>query len=262
MRNVNREGAAGIPWAELHSFRDRVAIVTGGGSGIGRAAVARLGEAGAKVVVVDIDAEAAELVAKTLPEGSAVSVGADVATESGTRAYADAALSAFGRIDLFFSNAGILGEAGPLLDMSVESWERTMRVNLLGTFLGLQEVARRMVAQGEGGAIVATASIAALRSSPGASVYAASKAGVVNLVRGAAKEWGPHGIRVNAICPAPTLTNFARPSPEQEEVMRSRIPLGRFAEADDMARVALWLLSDGACYVNGAVLPVDGGHEA
>ncbi|MGV0044942.1 SDR family NAD(P)-dependent oxidoreductase [Mycobacterium colombiense] len=251
-----------IPWSTLHSLRDRVAIVTGGGSGIGRAAAERLGEAGARVVVADIDAGAAEAAAKALPAGAAVAVGADVATEAGTAAYVDAAIESFGRIDVFFSNAGILGPPGLLLEAPIEAYQQIMNVNALGTFLGIQAVGRRMVEQEKGGSIVVTASIAGLRSSPGVGLYAASKAAVISMVRTAAKELGPQDIRVNAVCPAPTFTNFAQMTPELVKQMSSRIPLNRIATADDIARAALWLSSDAASFVNGAVLPVDGGHEA
>lgn len=245
-----------------HSLRDRVVIVTGGGSGIGKAAVERLSEIGAKIVVADIDGNAAEAVVKALPTGSAVAVEADVASKSGTASYVDAAIQSFGRIDMFFSNAGILGAPGQLLDASIDSYRQTMGVNTLGTFLGIQAVGRRMIEQGGGGSIVVTASIAGLRASPGVGLYAASKAAVISITRTAAKELGPHNIRVNAVCPAPTATNFAQMPDELVEQMRTRIPLGRIGEADDIARVALWLLSDAASFVSGAIVPVDGGHEA
>jgi 3-oxoacyl-[acyl-carrier protein] reductase len=201
-------------------------------------------------------------VAKSLPQGKAVAVAADVSTTDGTAGYVEAAVESFGRIDMFFSNAGILGTPGALLDSTVDAFHRTMNVNLLSTFLGIQAVGRRMVKQDGGGSIVATASIAGLRASPGVGLYAASKAAVVSLVRTAAKELGPQGIRVNAICPAATLTNFTQMTPELAAQMRTRIPVGRLAESDDMARAALWLMSDAAAYVNGVVLPVDGGQEA
>jgi 3-oxoacyl-[acyl-carrier protein] reductase len=254
--------SAEISWPQLHSLGDRVAIVTGGGSGIGKAAVERLGEAGAMVVVADIDGNAAEAVAKSLPQGTAVAVAADVSTTDGTAAYVDAAVESFGHIDMFFSNAGILGTPGELLDATIDAYHQTMNVNLLSTFLGVQAVGRRMVEQGRGGSIVATASIAGLRASPGVGLYAASKAAVVSIVRTAAKELGPQGIRVNAICPAATLTNFTQMTPELADQMRTRIPVGRLAQPDDMARAALWLLSDAAAYVNGVAMPVDGGQEA
>jgi NAD(P)-dependent dehydrogenase (short-subunit alcohol dehydrogenase family) len=121
------------------------------------------------------------------------------------------------------------------------------------------------VSQG-GGAIVVTASNVALRSSPASPIYAAAKAGAISLVRSTAKDLGPQGVRTNAICPGATKTNFSAAvrgnDPERLAQMKARVPLGRVAEADDMARVAVWLLGDGAAYVNGVVIPVDGGQEA
>jgi NAD(P)-dependent dehydrogenase (short-subunit alcohol dehydrogenase family) len=202
-------------------------------------------------------------VTKALPGGTAIAVQADVSNEASTRAYARAAVDAFGHVDCFFSNAGILGPGGPLLEATLEGWHQTMGVNLLGTFLGIREIGRLMVTRGQG-SVVVTASIAGLRSSPGVPLYSVSKAGVISLVRNAARELGPRGVRINAICPAATETNFGNGamSAEVKAQMASRVPLGRVAEADDMARVALWLFSDSASYVNGAVIPVDGGQEA
>jgi len=265
MSKANRVGSAALSLDDLYSLRDRVAIVTGGGSGMGLAAVQRLDQAGAHVVVVDIDGSAAQAAAKVVTEGRAIAVQADVSSEDDTIGYVRDAISAFGKIDCFFSNAGILGPSGKLLDSTLDGWNTIMSVNLVGTYLGLREVGRQMSGQDDGGSIVVTASVAGLRSSPGVPIYAASKAAVLSLVRTAAKELGPVGIRVNAICPAPTVTNFSPgmgENPQILEQMRSRIPLGRVAEADDMARVALWLLSDSAAYVNGAFFPVDGGQEA
>ena len=253
-----------VPTSALLDLTGRSVIVTGGGSGMGRASAHRLTEAGARVLVVDIDGAAAKAVCDELPVGSAVAHAADAGTEAGAASYVAAALDAFGAIDAFHSNAGILGRPSPLLDATIDDWQRIMAVNLLGTFLGVRAVGRVMRDAGHG-AIVVTASIAGLRSSPGVGIYAASKAGVVSLVRTAAKELGPAGVRVNAICPGPTVTNFSPGLAEnvgQVEVMSERVPLGRLAQPDDMARTVLWLLSDGAAYLNGAVLPVDGGHEA
>lgn len=250
-------------WSGLTELDGRVAIVTGGASGMGLAAVKRLVEAKAKVVVVDIDGAAASRVAESFVPGTAIGLAADVASESDTDAYVDATVETFGRVDAFFSNAGILGQQSPLLSSTSVAWRTIMDVNLVGTYLGVRSVGRRMVEQGKGGSIVVTASVAGMRSSPGSGIYGASKAGVLSLVRTASRELGPHGVRVNAICPGVTVTNFADVSdPTLRASMTSLIPLGRLAEPDDMARVAVWLLGDGAAYVNGVVLPVDGGREA
>jgi NAD(P)-dependent dehydrogenase (short-subunit alcohol dehydrogenase family) len=258
---VNKFGAAHIPVERLYDMSGRVAVVTGAGSGMGRAAVERLGQCGAKVVGVDIDLAAVEAVVKALPDGTGIAVRADVSDEADTRAYVARAVEAFGQIDCFFSNAGVIGPSGSILATTVEQWHTTMGINLLGTFLGLREVGRLMVERGEG-SIAVTASIAGLRSSPGVPIYSASKAGVISLVRNAAKEFGPRGVRVNAICPAAATTNFSQMTEQNKELMAARVPLGRVGEADDMARAALWLFTDSAAYVNGAIIPVDGGQEA
>lgn len=181
----------------------------------------------------------------------------------------DRAVEEFGKIDLFFNNAGLLGRPGPLIDSATEDFQLVFGVNTFGVYLGLREVGRQMVSQGIGGAIVCTASIAGLRSSPGVGLYSASKWAVLGLTRTAAKELAPVGIRVNAICPGVSSTNFgalggppAVADPTRAQTMIARIPLGRLAEADDQARAAIWLLSDAAAFVSGVMLPVDGGQEA
>ena len=243
-------------------FAGKCAVVTGGGSGMGAAIATLLAMSGAKVAVVDVNPKAAEAVVAKLPSGSAIAIGADVSSEAGTASYVQAAVKAFGRIDLFANNAGILGKTGPLADAAVADYEQTFGVNVRGAFLGMRDVIRQMVAQGTGGSIVATASIAGLRASPTCSLYAASKFALIGLVRTAAKEYGGKGIRINAICPAATETNFSVMTDQTKNFMTSLVPMGRIANADDMARAVAWLLSDGAGFVNGASLPVDGGQTA
>jgi len=262
---VKRVSYDGMNSTDLYDLSGRVAIVTGGGSGMGLAAVRRLADAGARIAVVDLDLGAAEAAAATVPEGRAIAVRADVGSEADTQAYVAACLEGFGRIDCFFSNAGSLGRPARLLDSTLDDWGKIMGVNLLGAYLGVREVGRQMVDQG-GGSIVVTTSTVGLRSSPGSPIYGAAKAGAISLVRSAAKDFGPSGVRVNAICPAATATNFSPAlrgeDPKRLEQMRARVPLGRVAEADDMARVALWLFTDSAAYVSGVIMPVDGAQEA
>jgi 3alpha(or 20beta)-hydroxysteroid dehydrogenase len=244
----------------LLRFDRRVAVVTGGASGMGKEICRRLGEGGAQVVVVDINESAANQVARELP--NAIAVRADVTNEADTRAYAQAAVNKFGRIDLFSNNAGILGKPGPLVEASAADFDSVFGVNVRGAFFGLREVLRHMLAQGHGGAIVTTASIAGLRGVAGCSLYSASKFAVLGLTRSVAKEYGARGIRANAICPAATETAFSVMTEATRASQAANIPLGRVATADDMARAVAWLLSDAAAFVNGAVLPVDGGQTA
>ncbi|MGE0388013.1 MAG: SDR family NAD(P)-dependent oxidoreductase [Gammaproteobacteria bacterium] len=244
-------------------FEGKVAIVTGAASGMGRSTAERLGALGARVVLVDIQREAVENVARTLPEGHAVAVAADVSSEAGVQSYVDAAVSAFGRIDLFHNNAGLLGRAAPMAEATNADFDHIFGVNVRGCFLGLRAVIGRMLAQGGGGAIVNTASIAGLRSSPGVGLYSASKFAVIGLTRTAARECGPRGIRVNCICPGPTETAFSAMSDAyRTQLATQAVPLGRIAQAEDMTRAVLWLMSEDAGFINGVVLPVDGGQTA
>jgi NAD(P)-dependent dehydrogenase (short-subunit alcohol dehydrogenase family) len=243
-----------------YDFNGKVAVVTGGGSGMGAASARLLAAAGASVVVVDINLAAAEAVAGELKQ--AVAVRADVTSESDVVAYVRAAVDAFGGIDLFHNNAGVLGRPSRLSDATLADYQTIFGINFLGCFLGIREVSKQMTAQGRGGAIVNTASIAGLRAVPNAGLYSASKFALIGLTRTAAKELGAAGIRVNAICPGATPTGFSAMSAETISNYSTMVPLGRLAIAADMADAAAWLLSDGAAFINGQVMAVDGGQTA
>jgi NAD(P)-dependent dehydrogenase (short-subunit alcohol dehydrogenase family) len=240
------------------------AIVTGGGSGIGRATARRLRDAGADVVLVDRD-EAA--VAAAAEELDAHAVVCDVADETAVIAAAAAARERLGRpADALVNAAGIYRFA-PLLEIGADAWDELQAINLRGTFLMAREVARQLIGAGAGGAIVNLSSIAALggsRDEPDGH-YGASKAAIVQLTRQMAVEWGPHGIRANAICPGMIRTPMLRITDDPEVAARflaESVPLGRFGEADDVAALACFLLSDDASYVTGAAVPIDGGVTA
>jgi NAD(P)-dependent dehydrogenase (short-subunit alcohol dehydrogenase family) len=250
----------------LRGIEGKVAIVTGGGSGMGAATARRLAAEGAKVAVVDLREDAAKEVAAAL-DADAISVGADVSTEDGTQRYVQATLDAFGRIDLFHNNAGYGGHLVPLWEMSVEEFDKTMAVNTRGVFLGLRAVLRQMAAQGDGGAIVNTASMSGLRGVPGQGGYVPSKHGCVGLTKVAALDAAPLRVRVNAVCPGLVDTPMLRGlvdeiGPELVDMMLAQVPAGRKAEAEEVACLVAWLLSEDASYVNGAALPVDGGIGA
>lgn len=250
----------------LRGLDGKVAIVTGGASGMGAATSRRLSDEGVSVVVVDINEEGAGKVSASLT-GPTIAVGADVATEDGVEGYVAAAVKEFGRVDLFHNNAGYGGDLVPTWQMSTEQYDHTMAVNARGVFLGLRAVLGQMVEQGTGGSIVNTASMSGRRGIPGQAAYAASKHAVIGLTKVAAGEAGPLGIRVNAVCPGLVQTPMLQglideAGPEIVDMMVSRVPLGRMAQADEVASLVAWLLSDEASYLNGEDISVDGGIGA
>ncbi|MBR0670066.1 SDR family NAD(P)-dependent oxidoreductase [Neoroseomonas soli] len=251
-------------------FKGKVAVVTGGGNGIGRAACLGFARHGAKVVVVDRDAEGAEAVAAEIGKKDAVACVADVARAADVRAYVQAALDAFGSIDCFHNNAGIEGRILPTAEYDEAVFDEVMDVNAKGVFLGLRHVLPVMIRQGRG-AIVNTASIAGLVGTPAMPAYVASKHAVIGLTKVAAGEVGPLGIRVNAVCPGPIETRMIRGierqvSPNNPESVQERysagIPLRRYGTAEEVANVVLFLCSDLAANVTGAQYAVDGGRTA
>jgi NAD(P)-dependent dehydrogenase (short-subunit alcohol dehydrogenase family) len=254
--------------ADLLSLRDRVAVVTGAARGIGYATAARLLEAGARVVVADVDGPASERAAARLGE-RALAAPVDVADENSVRELVLSAVEACGRLDIWVSNAGVYPPA-PVLELSADEWDRMLDVNLRGTFIGAREAARAMIAAGEGGVIVNVASTAAYRAeAPGVAHYVASKFGVRGLTQSLAVELGPHGIRVLAVAPTVTLTPGleAQRAPLEAagfalDDLGPRLPLRRVAVPDDVARVVLFCASDLSLLMTGSALLVDAGELA
>ncbi|GAB3473550.1 SDR family NAD(P)-dependent oxidoreductase [Nocardiopsis coralliicola] len=242
----------------------RVAVVTGAGSGIGAASARLLAERGAAVVAVDIDEEAAQRVADALP-GPAVAVAADVAEEAGVERYTDAAVAAFGRVDLHHLNAGVFGSFTPLPETTAEDFDRVTAVNLRGTFLGLRAAFRRYAVQHSTGAIVLTGSIAGRRGSADLLPYQATKHGIAGLVHGAAVYGAPLGIRVNGVAPGlvPTgLFDSGGSAAGGSDDMRRRAattPMRRTGTAEEIAGVVAFLLGGDAGYVTGEMVGADGG---
>lgn len=241
----------------------KVAIVTGGGGDIGRAAAVTLAEQGAKVLVVDVNQEAidATLDAVRAVGGTAEGARADVSKSAEVEAYAKKAVDAFGTIDLFFNNAGIEGPAGPIPDYPEEAFDQVLAVNVKGVFLGLKHVLPRM---SEGGAVVNTASVAGLTGSPGLVGYIASKHAVIGITRTAALEQTDRNVRVNAICPAPIKGRMmssieSNVGATEEDAFKGIVPLGRYGTPQEVANLAVMLLSDEASYITGGVYTVDGG---
>jgi NAD(P)-dependent dehydrogenase (short-subunit alcohol dehydrogenase family) len=243
-------------------FAGKVALVTGGGNGIGAATCRAFAAQGARVAVLDRDAASAERVAVeiTRRNGHATAYAVDVADRDAFARLTEGITEAWGGIDILVNGAGttvrrMIGEMG------VEDWNRVLAVNLTGAFNGIQAVLPHMRARG-GGAIVNIASIAGQRISFGGTAnYTASKAGLLGLTRHAAYELAPDGIRVNAICPGPTATGFggAIPTAEAKAARSRKIPLGRMCEPEDIADPILFLAGDAARMITGVALTVDGG---
>jgi NAD(P)-dependent dehydrogenase (short-subunit alcohol dehydrogenase family) len=241
----------------------RVAAITGGALGIGRATALLFAAEGAAVALGDVDSAGAEAVAKQIVAqgGRALAIGVDVGDAGQVQAFVDRTVAELGRLDVMFANAGIAHSA-PFLEHPEAEWHRVLRVNLTGVFLCCQIAARQMVKQG-GGRIITTASINGLRGVENLVGYNAAKAGVIELTRTMAVELAHHGIRVNALAPAQIDTRLTRSLPEEARRRRvERIPMARFGEVDEVARAALFLASDDASFVTGHTLAVDGGYLA
>jgi meso-butanediol dehydrogenase/(S,S)-butanediol dehydrogenase/diacetyl reductase len=233
------------------------AIVTGGGSGIGRATCRRMAEEGASVAVLDLDGDAAEAVAKEI-DGLGFTV--DVGDPDGLRQVVDAAVASLGGLSVLYNNAGI-GSFNRLEEWDPAEWDRILRVNLTGVFAGFRAAIPHLRAGG-GGSIVSTASISGTRPSAGEAPYAASKAAVAALTASAALEYAPD-IRVNAVSPGMIRTTLTKPMfeffPDQEDRFRRDTPAGRVGEPEDIADVVVFLCSDLSRFVTGQNIVVDGG---
>lgn len=253
-------------------FQDHVVVITGAGGGIGRATALRFAAEGAKVVAVDLDKSGLEETAVAIQqlEGEVLIHVADVTYADQVEGYVAAACEHFGGVDHFFNNAGIEGPRVPLTDYSEEAFEQVLAVNVKGVWLGMKAVVPALRERG-GGTIVNTASIAGLGGTPFAIAYGASKHAVVGMTKTAALELAPDQIRVNAVCPGPIETRMMRSiergtNPDQPEAeyerIKSRIPLERYGEAEEIAAMVAFLSSDDAVYITGGIYPVDGGSRA
>jgi len=244
---------------------NQVAVVTGGGNGIGRATVLRFVAEGARVVVADLNVETGEetvaLVEQAGHGGRARFLRTDVADEAQVQAAIEGAHQTWGRLDCVFNNAGIGGAVGPITHIRVEDWDFTMGVLLRSVFLGMKHGARVMKAQGRGGVILSTASVAGLSGGDGPQAYSAAKAAVINLTRAVALELASDRIRVNCICPGGINTPLLhRGSPDAiAQILDRAQPWPDHGRAEDIAAAALYLASDDARFVTGEALVVDGG---
>jgi len=242
----------------MKKLQNKIAIITGGGQGIGEAIATAFAEAGATVVIADINLENAQTVATTL-NGHAIRL--DVTNPENVQAVVTETIDKFGQIDILVNNAGI-GQNRPFLDTPLDEWNQVLNVNLTGPFLCGQAVAREMVKQ-KSGKIINIGSISGQLGAQGRSAYGASKAGIIQLTRIMAVELAPHGVYVNAISPGPVDTEQSRAMHTEatRQSYLNRIPLGRYGERKEIAAAAVFLASDDSNFVVGHILNTDGGFK-
>ncbi len=245
---------------DLLGLDAKTAIVWGGGAGMGADSARRLAAAGCKLAVVDMELERAQQIADELREAGAevIALQADATNELEVTATVKAAEAELGSIDVMVTVIGI-GVWSSLLDMSEEQLDDAIRLNLKSFFLPARAVARSMIQNNKPGSILCVASVSGMTSAPNHAGYGAAKAGMVNMVRTMAVEWGPNNIRINAIAPGAIVTERVQPDEKALAFMGSLFPLGRPGTTDEIAKAALFLSSDLASYVTGHTLPVDGG---
>jgi len=249
-------------------LKDRVAVITGGASGMGRGTVMRFLDEGAAVVVADFNEDTGKqtlaLAAERNHKDRVRFIRTDVAKEADIERMIKLAIAEFGRLDIVFNNAGVGGALGPIWDVDVEEWDYTFDVLAKGVFLGIKHAARAMKQQGQGGSIINTASVAGLSGGAGPAVYSAAKAAVINLTKAAAMQLAGDRIRVNAICPGGILTGLTdRGDPASAgKRMDSFQPWPEHGKPEHIAGAALFLASDDSEFVTGEALVVDGGLTA
>lgn len=248
------------------SLNDKVAFITGGGSGIGAATAKILAREGACVVVADINDEGGQQTIAQIREagGEALFVHADVTAQNDVRSAVQQTIGHFGRLDCAVNNAGTNGEPGSVVDYPLEAWDQVIAVNLTGVWLCVQEEVRQMLTTG-GGAIVNVSSGAGLSGHPTNAPYSASKHGVIGIMKSVAMQYGSEGIRINAVCPGVIDTPMAErimSNPAISEQLLRKHVLGRFGEPQEVGEMIAWLCSDAASFVTGVAMPVDGGYMA
>jgi NAD(P)-dependent dehydrogenase (short-subunit alcohol dehydrogenase family) len=245
---------------------NKIALITGAGSGIGRASSLKLASNGAKVVLVDFNKETGEETLNLVKEqgGEGIFVQADVSNTEDVKNYVNKAVETYGRIDVFFNNAGIIQKFAPFTSVEESEFDRIMDVNVKGIFLGMKYVLQVMEKQGHG-SVLNTASTAGIRAEHSVAVYSASKHAVIGLTKGAALEYANKGIRINALCPGGVQTSLTASVTEQfekggyvpEELPNMR--MGRYAAPEELAEMVVYLASEKASYMTGSTVVVDGG---
>lgn len=245
----------------------KVALITGGSTGIGRATAQIFAREGAKVAVADVNVEGAEETVRLIQDagGEAICIHTDVSQAADTEAMVKTVVETYGRLDCAFNNAGIEGEMQPTQDYAEATWERVIGINLKGVWLSMKAEIQHMLGHG-GGAIVNTASVAGLVAVPAMSAYVAAKHGVVGLTKTAALEYAKVGIRVNAVCPGgvdtPMVQRVFGSNRELAEAAVAAEPVGRLAQPAEIGEAVAWLCSDAASFVTGHPMAVDGGMVA
>ncbi len=246
-------------------FTDKVAIVTGGSNGIGRATALAFAKHGASVMVADIDHVEGEATAEQIRTngGNATFMVCDVTKEAEVQALVEGTLASYGKLDFAFNNAGIEIEHSKLADGEESTFDAIMNVNVKGVWLCMKHQIPALL-QNDGGAIVNTASVAGLGAAPKMAIYSASKHAVIGLTKSAAVEYGKKGIRVNAVCPAVIDTEMfrraAESDPRKAEFVAGMHPVGRIGQVEEVAAAVMYLCSNQSGFTTGIALPVDGGH--
>lgn len=254
----------------MNRLQNKTAVITGAANGIGLEAAKLFNKEGANVHLVDIDEKSLKKAAEEIDGDAVAYTAADVSKEDDVKKYVNDAVEKFGGIDVFINNAGIEGEVMPVTDYPVEEYDKLMSVNLRGSWLGLKHVIPEIKKRG-GGSIVISSSVAGVFGSPGVSPYVMSKHGLIGMAKAVAQEVAGDKIRVNTVNPSPVETRMMRSleegfDPENKEQVKEgleqQIPLGRYAEAEEIAELMLFLASDESKFITGAVHMIDGGMTA